>query len=308
MSKQPKIQRVLELLLILNCKYGRSLKYLSEMLNISERTVYRYIETIRNAGFVVDKKESEGKTYYYINKNETEQQDISELLHFSKEEAYILSKAIHTIDQENELKTNLIKKLYSLYDFDRVAVPIIKKENSENVHKLTQAINEKKQVILSNYQSSNSSSTYDRKVEPFGFTTNFISVWCFDTKNQTNKIFKTSRIGQVITTEESWQYENQHQETFMDVFRISSRQKIPVKLTLSMMAKNLLIEEYPLAEKYIQRVNDNSYIFETKVAGLEGIGRFSLGLIDQITIHYPESLKTHIKEKFSQKNFYPDTN
>ncbi|MGM0496790.1 MAG: helix-turn-helix transcriptional regulator [Bacteroidota bacterium] len=308
MSKQPKIQRVLELLLVLNCKYGRSLKYISEMLHISERTVYRYIETIRNAGFVVDKKESEGKTYYYINKNETEQQDISELLHFSKEEAYILSKAIHTIDQENELKTNLIKKLYSLYDFDRVAVPIIKKENSENVHKLTQAINEKKQVILSNYQSSNSSSTYDRKVEPFGFTTNFISVWCFDTKGQTNKIFKTSRIGQVIPMQESWQYENQHQETFMDVFRISSRQKIPVKLTLSMMAKNLLTEEYPLAEKYIQRINDNSYIFETEVAGLEGIGRFTLGLIDQITIHYPESLKTHIKEKISKKNFFPDTN
>jgi len=308
MSKQPKIQRVLELLLILNCKYGRSLKYISEMLNISERTVYRYIETIRNAGFVVDKKESEGKTYYHINKNETEQQDISELLHFSKEEAYILSKAIHTIDQENELKTNLIKKLYSLYDFDRVAVPIIKKENSENVHKLTQAINEKKQVILSNYQSSNSSSTYDRKVEPFGFTTNFISVWCFDTKDQTNKVFKTSRIGKVMLSEESWQHENQHQETFMDVFRISSRQKIPVKLTLSMMAKNLLTEEYPLAEKYIQRINDNSYIFETEVAGLEGIGRFTLGLIDQVTVHYPESLKAHIKEKISQKKLYPDTN
>ena len=303
MSKQPKIQRVLELLLMLNCKYGRSMKYLGEMLNVGERTVYRYIETIRDAGFVVDKKESEGKTYYYINKKQTEQQDISELLHFSKEEAYILSKAIHSIDQENELKTNLIKKLYSLYDFDRVAVPIIKKENSGNVHALTQAINDKKQVVLSNYHSSHSGSTYDRKVEPFSFTTNFISVWCFDTKDQANKIFKTARIGQVRNLEENWKFEAYHQEAYMDVFRISSMEKIPVKLSMSMMAKNLLTEEYPLAEKYIRKNDNNTYLFETEVAGLEGVGRFVLGLIEEITIHYPESLKNHIKEKISRKNF-----
>jgi len=303
MSKQPKLQRTLELLLMLNCKYGRSLDYIAERLDVSPRTVYRYIGTIRSAGFVVSKKDSGGTTYYSINKAKSNYKDISELLHFSKEEAYILSKAIHTIDQENELKTNLIKKLYSLYDFDRVAVPIIKKENSENVHKLTQAINDKKQVILSNYQSSNSSSTYDRKVEPFGFSTNFISVWCFDTKDLINKIFKTSRIGKVILTEENWKNEKKHQETFMDVFRISSEQKIPVKLTLSMLAKNLLIEEYPLAEKHIKRINDNSYIFETEVAGLEGIGRFTLGLIDEITVHYPESLKQYLIKKFNGKNF-----
>src|SRR6056297_1013662 len=114
MSKQEKIQRVLKLLLMLNCKYGRSLAYISEKLNISERTVYRYIETIRNVGFVVDRKDSYGKRYYFINKEESNYRDISELLHFSKEEAYILNQAIHSIDQENELKINLIKKLYSL--------------------------------------------------------------------------------------------------------------------------------------------------------------------------------------------------
>jgi predicted DNA-binding transcriptional regulator YafY len=69
-----------------------------------------------------------------------------------------------------------------------------------------------------------------------------------------------------------------------------------------MLARNLLIEEYPLAEKHIKRKNDNSYVFETEVAGFEGIGRFALGLIDEITIHHPESLKTYIKEKFNGKN------
>ncbi len=303
MSKQPKLQRTLELLLMLNCKYGRSLDYIAERLNVSPRTVYRYIGTIRNAGFVVDKKDNGGKTYYSINKEESNYKDISELLHFSKEEAFILSKAIHSIDQENALKINLIKKLYSLYDFDRVAVPIIKKENSQVIHALIQAINEKRQVLLTDYQSSHSGKVSDRVVEPFSLTTNFISVWCYDTEAKANKIFKTSRIGEVQILSEKWNFENQHQEAFMDVFRISGYEKTPVKLTLSMLAKNLLVEEYPLAEKYIQRINDNSYIFESEVAGLEGIGRFTLGLIDEITIHYPESLKKYIKEKFDGKNF-----
>ena len=303
MSKQPKLQRTLELLLMLNCKYGRSLDYIAERLNVSPRTVYRYIGTIRNAGFVVDKKDNGGKTYYSINKEESNYKDISELLHFSKEEAFILSKAIHSIDQENVLKINLIKKLYSLYDFDRVAVPIIKKENSQVIHALIQAINEKRQVLLTDYQSSHSGKVSDRVVEPFSLTTNFISVWCYDTEAKANKIFKTSRIGEVQILSEKWNFENQHQEAFMDVFRISGYEKKPVKLTLSMLAKNLLVEEYPLAEKYIQRINDNSYIFESEVAGLEGIGRFTLGLIDEITIHYPESLKKYIKEKFDGKNF-----
>ena len=303
MSNQAKLQRSLELLMTLNCKYGISVDEIAERFRISERTAYRYIETIRNAGFVVDKKQSDGKLFYRINKEESQHRDISELLHFSKEEAYLLSRSIHSISEENELKINLIRKLYSLYDSERVTVPIIKKENSANIHTLADAIHEKKQVLLKNYSSSHSGRTYDRVVEPFSFTTNFVAVWCFDTENQANKIYKTSRIEEVENTDQPWQFEHLHKEAFMDAFRISGYTKIPVKLSLSMLAKNLLVEEYPLAEPDIQRNHDNEYIFETKVAGLDGVGRFALGLIDEITIHYPESLKQHIKEKFYVKKF-----
>ncbi len=303
MSNQAKLQRSLELLMSLNCKYGISVNEIADRFQISERTVYRYIETIRNAGFVVDKKQSDGKLFYRINKEESQHRDISELLHFSKEEAYLLSRSIHSINEENELKINLIRKLYSLYDSERVSVPIIKKENSANIHTLADAIHEKKQVILKNYNSSHSGRTYDRVVEPFSFTTNFVAVWCFDSENQANKIYKTSRIEEVEATDQPWQYERLHEEAFMDAFRISGYTKIPVKLSLSMLAKNLLVEEYPLAEPDITRTHDNEYIFESEVAGMDGVGRFVLGLIDEVTIHYPESLKQHIKEKFHAKNF-----
>lgn len=306
MVSQAKIQRTLEIIFALNCKYGRTIDYIASHYDISKRTAYRYIETLQNAGFVIDKNESYGKIYYSINKEESQERDISELLHFTKEEGYILSKAIHSIDQENELKNNLIKKLYSLYDSDRVAVPIIKKEHSEVVHNLTEAINNKKQVTLKNYQSSNSGRIYDRIVEPFGFTTNFVAVWCFDTEAKENKIYKTSRIGKALVQEENWKYENHHQDAFMDVFRISSYKRIPVKLTLSLLAKNLLIEEYPLAEEDVEQRNPNTYIFQTEVASLAGVGRFVMGLIDEVEIIQPESLKKYIREKIKNAGFITD--
>jgi len=89
----------------------------------------------------------------------------------------------------------------------------------------------------------------------------------------------------------------------MDVFRISSYNKIPVKLTLSLLAKNLLTEEYPLAEQYIKQQNQNSYLFETEVASLTGVGRFVLGLIGEVKIHKPESLKEYIREKIEKIEF-----
>jgi predicted DNA-binding transcriptional regulator YafY len=300
MSAQATLQNALEILVMLNCKYGRTLGEICEQFTISRRTAYRYIETLRNVGFVIDKKQSEGKNFYFINKEESHYRDISELLHFSREEAYILSRAIHSIDPENEIKNELIRKLYSLYDSERVAVPLIKKQNSHIVNQLSEAIRNKKQVKLKSYQSAHSNNIRDRLVEPIRFTTNYVSIWAFDVADQQNKIFKTSRIGDSDVTEKSWQFEKMHQTGFVDVFRISSYKKIPVKLELTLMAKNLLVEEYPLAERCITENDENRYLFETEVASLAGVGRFVLGLIDQINIIQPESLKEYLREKIEK--------
>jgi predicted DNA-binding transcriptional regulator YafY len=166
-----------------------------------------------------------------------------------------------------------------------------------------EAINKKQQVILKRYQSSNSNRISDRFIEPMGFTTNFISLWGFDTEDLRNKLFKTSRIGDVELSSNGWEYEDNHHIGFVDVFRFSSYEKIPVKLELSLMAKNLMVEEYPMAEQYITNNGNNSYLFEAEVASLAGVGRFALGLIDEVTIHSPESLKDYLKQKIQAEKF-----
>ncbi len=307
MDDQAKFERMLKMLLLLNCRYGRSIGQMARILQITERTVYRYIETIRRVGYVVDKCTDQGTMYYHINKDKSEYKDISDLLFFSEEEAYILSQAIHSIDNENVFKNNLIKKLYSLYDNERIATHIVKKEYSDVVHHFINAMNKKEQVMLVNYKSSNSKKIRNRVVEPFGFTVNFVSVWCFDTEDKSNKLFKTSRIEYIEPLGIRWKYEKNHQKGNVDIFRVSSYQKIPVILKLSLPAYNLLVEEYPLAEKYITMQHDGYYLLQTDVAALDGVGRFVMGLLDEIEVIEPLELKDYIWNKI-QRQYHMNKN
>ena len=56
---QPKIERLLRLMMMLTAnKY--TIEQLSNKLDMSPRTIYRYIDTFRNAGFLI-KKNSDGR-------------------------------------------------------------------------------------------------------------------------------------------------------------------------------------------------------------------------------------------------------
>jgi Predicted transcriptional regulator len=294
MIEQNKLQKLLEIMIFLSSGIKYTLKEIAERFEMSERTTYRYIQTFRDAGFIIPKPE---KGRYHIDKNTPYFKEISELLHFSREEAGILQKAIHSISEENLLKQNLVKKLYALYDFNRVADTVVKKEYSVNIHKLLQAIRSKSRVILRGYLSANSKQQKDRIVEPFDFTSNYIATWAYDTEDGCCKTFKNTRITSVQILPKPWQYEQEHKTLPMDVFRISSKEKINVKLKLSIRAAELLREEYPLSEEYITQFDDKHFVFEAPVSNFNGVGRFIMGLCDEIEIIHPHSLQDFIKNK-----------
>ena len=195
---QPKIERLLRLMKMLTANVEYSVDEIAERLDMSRRTIYRYIDTFRDAGFVIKKSGN----CIRLDKESPHFKDISQLVHFTEEEAVILRRAIESIDDTNLLKQNLKRKLYSVYDSRTLADTIVKGQNSSNVHSLIEAIESHKQVILHNYQSSR--STRDRRVEPFAFTTNYVNVWCYDLEDNSCKIFKTARIGKVELCNTEW--------------------------------------------------------------------------------------------------------
>jgi predicted DNA-binding transcriptional regulator YafY len=277
----------------LDCQYGRTITELSERFEISQRTVYRYLDTFKQVGFVIENTNG----YFKIDKENTTVQEISHLLHFSEEEAFILSKAIHSIEDTDEFKSKLVKKLYSLYDFDRVIHAISKKEESENIYTLLQAIKQQKQVVLQSYKSGNSKNIRDRIVEPIDFTINYTGVWCYDIEDGVNKVFKASRIKHVQLIDSLYNFKPKHKKGIIDIFRIQSFEPTAIILELSLVAYNLIIEEYPLSEKYISKLTDNLYRLECEVGNFLGVGRFVLGLPGEIKIIKSEALKQYVQER-----------
>ena len=109
-----KFERQLRLMMMLTQNRNHTLEDLGKMLGMSPRSVYRYLEAFKMAGFVVRKTDK----CYYLDKSSPYFKDITSLVHFTEEEAYVLKRAIESLDGGSAMKQNLKKKLYNLYDYN----------------------------------------------------------------------------------------------------------------------------------------------------------------------------------------------
>ena len=107
-----KFERQLRLMMLLTQNRKYTLEELGKRLDMSSRNVYRYIEAFKMAGFIVRKTNG----CYSLDKSSPYFKDISTLVHFTEEEAYILKRAIESVDGNTSLKQNLKEKLYKVYD------------------------------------------------------------------------------------------------------------------------------------------------------------------------------------------------
>ena len=278
---QPKIERVLRLMKMMTSGNRYTVEELAERLDTSYRSIYRYIDTFKEVGFVVHKEEG---AIYRLGKESPYFKDISQLIHFTDEEAHIVNQLIGALDDTNMLKQNLRRKLSSVYNCTSLANSIVKGKNAENVNHIIEAIEEHRQVILHDYSSSHTGSKRDRQVEPIAFTTNYVQIWCYDLSDGKTKLFNTARIGNVEVLNSEWQHEAEHRCGYIDIFRNMGFEQKRVQLQLGVMAHNLLIEEYPLSERDLTQVDDTHWLLNTMVCNYAGIGRFVMGLIDDIEI------------------------
>lgn len=292
---QPKLERMLRLMKLMTGNVNYTVNDLAERLDTSYRSIYRYIETFKDAGFVVHKLDG---GIYKLGKESRYFQDISQLVHFTDEEAHIVNQLIAGLDDSNMLKQNLRRKLSSVYNCTSMANSIVKGKNATNVNHLIEAIENHRQVVLHDYASANTGCR-DRLVEPFGFTTNYVQLWCFEPESGMNKLFNTARIGEVEILNSEWAHEAEHREGHIDIFRTTGFEQHRVSLELGILSHNLLTEEYPLSERDIQQIAPNRWLLDTKVCNYLGVGRFVMGLIDDIRIIDSPEFEAYIREKIN---------
>ena len=273
-----------------------TLDEICERLDLSRRTMFRYLDTFKSAGFSVQRI---GEGRYRLATLRRSDVDLSKIVYFTEEEAYVVNRLIDSLDNTNAMKQGLRRKLAAVYDSTDIGNYIDKKENSVNIGFLADAIREGRKVVLRNYSSSHTNATKDYTVEPFKFNTNYIDIWAFDTSDGLNKRFKIARIGSVEILDEPWDNADRHKEEPMDSFRIHGNSPEHVKLRLHLIAKNLLLEEYPLAEKEVYQDDSGTWYYEGDVRGMDGVGRFVLGLPAFVNVIEGDSLKAFLKEQVS---------
>ena len=301
---QPKMERLLRIIQLLSSNTNYPLDEIARKLGLSRRTLFRYLDTLKSAGFVVQRT---GEGTYKLITYSKEYSDLSQLVYFSEDEAIVLSHLIENLDSTNSLKAGLKHKLSAVYDSTSISDYITDKDKSVVVETLSLAVRERRQVILHGYSSSHSGKTKDYKVEPYKFTTDFVDIIAFDTVDLISKVFKIARIGSVETLPSSWQNEERHADKPIDSFRMSgtTRPLEHVKLSLSLRAKNLLTEEFPVTSAEI-RQEGPAWIWEGDVNAFEGVGRFVLGLAREVKVLQGEQLRrwlsaegAFIEESFS---------
>lgn len=295
---QPKLERMLRLMKYLSANVNYTIPQLGRRLEMSPRTVYRYIDTFKSAGFAVTKLRGD---VYKLVQMPSQTVDLDKLIYFSEEEAYLVNSLIDQLVPTNSLKSGLKEKLSAIYRSTSIADFVGERSNAAHVEALGKAAQDKLQAALRGYESGSSHTIRDRFVEPFGFTSDYADVWAFDLEDGRNKTFKISRIGSVEILDSSWTREAEHHRSGMDVFRMTGEEPIHIVLRLSLMAKNLLEEEYPLSRRCTRKEGD-SWILETDIYQLQGATRFISGLMGEIEILEGDALKAHLEE-YGQKYF-----
>ena len=292
-----RIVRLLKLMELLTSNVDYTIQELMERLETSRRSIFRYLDSFKSAGFTMKKK---GNNIHKLLTHSCHKIELSQLIHLSEEEAYLLHNLLGALTTDCQVAINLEKKLTALFDATSVTEIIGNKVIGENIMRLRQAIDEKKQVTLVRYESGNTMSITDRLVEPIRFSTNYADVYAYEVSTGITKVFKISRINQVEVSLTDWQYEEKHEKIETDCFRMAGKEDIPVTLKMTLKAKNLLIEEYPLSSKYIF-FDGEHWWFKGNVKDLAGVGRFVIGLADQINIIDSPALVYYLKF-FTERN------
>ena len=279
---QPKIRRILQLIALLSSPRVYTIKELAERLETSERTIYRYLDTFKDAGFAVQKVDDYKYRLISVGSGVS---DISNVVYFSDEEAYIVNRLIDSLDPNNSLKAGLKQKLAAIYDSTSISQHIDNKNTAKIVEAIVAAIREKKVVEFRDYVSSLAGQTRNYRVEPFKFTSNFSDIWAFDVKSNKNKRFKVLRIGEVVKTDEAWTKEYAHHDEPMDAFHCHGAHEYHVVLKMNNAAKNIMVEEFPLSEPDVRQIEDTvidgerdqTWLYDGICRDLWGIGRFVVG-------------------------------
>lgn len=288
-----RFDRQLRLLVLLTQDRDTDIDSLSRELQMSRRSIYRYIETFRELGFVVEKRGNR----YRVAPSSPFFRRITERIHFTEDEALTINQVLNAVYDRSPQVRHLRQKLSSLYDFDVLARHGVDEHIARNLAALYDAVKLERVAVLRGYVSPSSGKVSDRMVEPYMFLSENSEVRCYELATGMNKTFKISRAERVELLDMLWSHKEAHLPFYTDMFGFSGEQLFPVRLVLGPLSARLLIEEVPSAASQLALLDDGRYRLHARVCSYKGVGRFVLGLCDDVEVESPRDFKDYLRAR-----------
>lgn len=291
-----KYGRELDLILLLIDNKGYTTLELAQKLGVTRRNLYYYLDYLKESGFVLIKT----GTTYRLDRHSPFFKKLHESIAFSNDEATYLYRLLEHAQKKDYQAQSIKAKLERYFNLEVLTDVGQRKRAEQNAAMLKEAMMQRKIACLKGYSSPHSKTVSDRLVEPFLFLNGDMDVRCYEINSHTNKTFKPSRAASVEITDVEWLNEAEHRKIYTDIFMFSGEERHHVKMYIGRLSHNLLLEEHPLSESFITETDDKErWLFETDVVSFLGIGRFVLGLYDDIEVLGSEEFKAYLKSKRS---------
>jgi predicted DNA-binding transcriptional regulator YafY len=287
------LKRELELMLLLTHNRQYKVDEICGRLAISRRNFYYYMEFFEQAGFKVEKS---GK-YYSLNRASRFFSRLYELIQLTDDEVVLMRQLIENSGMDSGRLKSLHRRLDCFFDFKILDNEALQRKSAAIRTILYDAIKSRRMVTIVGYSSPNSRSVKNRQVEPFMFLNNNKDVRCYEPSSGLNKTFRLSRMDGVEPFDRPWEYGQCHRQVYVDLFSFSDEKTIKVTLIMGQLSHNVMLEEYPESAACFVPREDGRWLFETDVCSYLGIGRFVLGLYDDMEILEDDGLRDYVKGK-----------
>ena len=292
-----KYGKELDLLLLLTENHSYTAQELADRLGITRRNLYYYFEYLRDSGFILIKSGYR----YRLDRSSPFFRRLHDNIALTRDEAIHLHRLLDSAEQHDYQALTIKAKLERQFHLEELSDPAVMRRMNRNIRQLKKAIAEKRMVTLKAYSSPHSQTVGDRIVEPFLLMNGGTDIRCHELRTHENKTYKVSRAAEIEVMDVPWICEDQHREVYTDIFGFSGEERSHVSLRLGLLSHNLLLEEHPAAEPFVTSVDDSHWQADIDVVSYRGIGRFVLGLYDDITVRGDKGFKAYVADKIKQR-------
>jgi predicted DNA-binding transcriptional regulator YafY len=285
--------RILSLLSLLHRDIYWPVERLAQRFGTTKRTIYRYLKDLEQMNYTIVKDE---QNRYRIAASPAGKY----LPEFDPDEYIFLREIVASTKPDHPLRHAILEKINENIQLPVIGGVISQQVTTNILETIQQAMHEGVRVRLVDYYSLRSDKISDRVIEPVKLIRGMRYILAVDVETASVRQFKTDRIGGAVKLKTKMSNHPDFSEWGVDDFYMNGFKGTRVKIGLTMKAANLLCEEYGVNPQSLKKEENNPYPFtyESTVYGMEGVGRFVMGLIDQVHVYGPERLKTYLRKKY----------